>query len=268
MPHLNIPERALRKARIIALAAVVFPATSFAQSPAPQQDQGTAQAAPATGWTTDTTPATGTPSTSTPATAAPAEDTQPLDARPPIVLTQEQIALLGRINAYLNTLVNVEGRFVQTDHRNEETRGKFYVHRPGKLRFDYSAPSRLRIVSDGEYLSIEDHDLKTVDKFPLDATPIQLLLGKDVDLTRDAIILDMRQDEHAVVVTLRDRTGTAAGQLQLYFKRPELELYEWVITDAQGLDTRIQLADLLLGKEKSEGFFESSNIELERLNAN
>jgi len=235
---------------------------AFYPAAAPAQDKPTASAV--SGWTTDTKPAA---KTDQEANEEQAED--PSAAKPPISLSAEQISLLARINEYLNTLVNVEGRFVQTDHRNEETKGRFYVRRPGKLRFDYSAPSKLRIVSDGEYLSVEDHDLKTVDKFPLDATPIQLLLGKDVNLTRDAIILDMKQDENAVVVTLRDRSGTAAGHLQLFFKRPELELYEWVITDAQGLDTRVQLANLHQSEEKkSDEFFASSDIELERLTNN
>lgn len=258
MSHLYGTKRVLTAALTAATMASMacFCAAALAQDkPAPASS----------GWRTDTEPAT-------PATpqqgrqGGQGEDTGA--AKPPISLTAEQISLLARINEYLNTLVNVEGRFVQTDHRNEETKGRFYVRRPGRLRFDYSAPSKLRIVSDGEYLSVEDHDLKTVDKFPLDATPIQLLLGKDVNLTRDAIILDMKQDENAVVVTLRDRSGTAAGHLQLFFRRPEIELYEWVITDAQGLDTRVQLANLHKGEEKPDAFFAASDIELERLTNN
>lgn len=256
--HYNL-RRSFQVAGLLATTAsfAVLASPVLAQS-APEQAQAPATAA-GSGWTTDTKPATGD------AAEAPEDNDA---AKPPITLTQEQISLLAQINAYLNSLENVEGRFVQTDHRNDETKGRFYVRRPGRLRFDYSSPSKLRIVSDGEYLSVEDHDLKTVDKFPLDATPIQLLLGEDVNLTRDAIILDMRQDDHAVVVTLRDRSGTAAGQLQLFFKRPELELYEWVITDAQGLDTRIQLESLVPGEEKEDTFFAASDIELDNLNSN
>lgn len=259
MPYHGIVEHLLRAACVCMLAGVLVSRTAEAQTPAAQEGQAEPPAA-ATGWQTDTEPA--------PSADAEVDSTeqQPLDARSPVTLTSEQIELLARINDYLNSLQNIEGRFVQTDHRNEETKGRFYVKRPGKLRFDYASPSMLRIVSDGEYLSIEDHDLKTVDKFPLDATPIQLLLGKDVNLTRDAVILDMRQDDSAAVVTLRDRNGTAAGRLQLFFKLPELELYEWVITDAQGLDTRVELAGLRRSDEKSEDFFAASSIMLDQLN--
>lgn len=261
-------------ARVLPIAAIAVPLAASGQTAEPNQENVAAPAAPAAapaapatapaapaaapgaGWTTESAPGTAT------------ETQQPLDAQPPIVLTPDQIRLLGKINTYLNSLIHLQGRFVQTDHRNEEKRGRFYVRRPGRLRFDYSAPSKLRIVSDGQYLSIEDHDLMTVDKFPLDATPIQLLLGEDVDLTRDAVILDMRQDDTAAVIVLKDKSGNSPGQLQLYFKRPELELYEWIITDAQGLDTRIQLADLVAGNEKSEEFFQASDIELENVDNN
>ncbi len=244
-------------ARACAILAIAAPLSAFGQTPQPQEYPGEpATEPPVAGWTTESK------------TGATAGQNRLLDTQTPIVLSSEQIILLGDINTYLNSLTNLQGRFVQTDHRNEETRGRFYVRRPGRLRFDYSSPSMLRIVSDGEYLSVEDHDLKTVDKFPLSSTPIQLLLGEDINLTRDAVILDMRQDETAVVVVIKDKSGNSPGHLQLFFKRPELVLYEWVITDAQGLDTRIQLADLMMGDEKSEEFFQSSAIELENLNNN
>ncbi len=246
-----------RVARICAVLALGVSVSAHAQSSAPQANPAEPVAQSGAGWTTESDTST--------------SGTQPkrsLDDQPPLVLTTEQIKLLGNINGYLTSLITLQGRFVQTDHRNEEKRGRFYLHRPGKLRFDYSPPSKLRIVSDGEYLSVEDHDLKTVDKFPLTATPIQLLLGEDVNLTRDALILDMRQDETAVVVVIRDKSGNSPGHLQLFFKRPELELYEWVITDAQGLDTRIQLADMIIGNKKSESFFQASSIELDNLDNN
>ncbi len=244
-------------ARIGAVLALAVPVAAFGQEPqAPGPNNvNPADTPPAIGWSTQSEPG---------ALVAP----RPGDAAPPKVLTREQIERLAEINRYLTSLVNVRGQFVQTDYLNKETRGRFYVKRPGRIRFDYRSPSMLRIVSDGTYLSIEDHDLKTIDKFPLDSTPIRLLLGEDVDLARDAVILDMRQDETAVAVVLKDKSGSTSGYLQLYFRLPELELYEWVITDAQGLDTRIQLADLVEDKEKSDAFFKSSSIELDNIDNN
>lgn len=257
MTKTNSPDLIKWAARIGAVLALSVPISAFGQEPQSAAPGGAEAAAASSGagWTTQSEPG---------ALTAP----RPGDAAPPKVLTRTQIEQLQNIDNYLTGLVNVRGRFVQTNHRNEETRGHFYVKRPGRIRFDYRSPSKLRIVSDGTYLSIEDHDLRTVDKFPLDTTPIRLLLGEDVNLARDAVILDMRQDETAVALVLRDKSGSTSGYLQLYFRLPELEIYEWVITDAQGLDTRIQLADLVLDDEKSDDFFQSSAMELENIGDN
>lgn len=248
--------------RACAVLAIMAPLPALAQQSQPESGGPQAEAAPAAEfrgsiWSTRSDPGSAT-------------DAQPGgDAGAPIVLSPDQIELLQKIDSYLNTLTNIQGHFIQTDHRNEEKRGRFYVKRPGRIRFDYRAPSKMRIVSDGIYLSIEDHDLKTVDKYPLDSTPIRLLLREDVNLARDAHILDMRQDDTAVVVVLKDRGRTTSGELQLYFKLPELVLYEWIIIDAQGLETRIQLADLTVEEEeRPDEFFQSSTIELDNIGNN
>ena len=76
----------------------------------------------------------------------------------------------------------MKGTFIQTDADNKRMKGKFFVKRPGRFRFDYSLPSKQIIVSDGENLAIQDLDLNNEDRVSLDQTPFRLLLRKDVDL--------------------------------------------------------------------------------------
>jgi len=178
-------------------------------------------------------------------------------------LPSDQVALLEKINAYMQKFNDLEGRFIQTNPDNTVQKGKFYVLRPGRMRFDYARPSRLRIVSDGQYLSIEDHDLKTVNKYPLESTPFRMLLTKKVDLQRDARILALASSETSASIKLSDRSGQSAGQIQLFFSQPEMELKEWVITDAQGLHTRIEISNLNYEKKLGPKLFASSRIGLE-----
>jgi hypothetical protein len=112
-------------ARACAILVVAAPLSAFGQTPQPQENPAEpATEPPFEGWRTESD------------AGATAEQKILLDTQPPIVLSPEQILLLGNINAYLNSLTNLQGRFVQTDHRNEETRGRFYVSRPGRVRFD------------------------------------------------------------------------------------------------------------------------------------
>lgn len=166
----------------------------------------------------------------------------------------EQEAIVEQINQYFNTMTNLEGRFLQTDANDERKLGEFYLQRPGKVLFDYSPPSRQKIISNGEYLAIENHDLKTSDRYPLESTPFKLLLKEEVNLQKDANIVALDVGENIVVLTVEDKEDRS-GQIRLFFEWPELQLKEWIITDAQGLNTRIQLAELETNKDVDPELF-------------
>ncbi|MFZ1109728.1 MAG: outer-membrane lipoprotein carrier protein LolA [Rhodomicrobium sp.] len=176
---------------------------------------------------------------------------------PAAQIADSDYEVVQKINAYFNVMTNLSGTFVQTDPDSKQKHGKFYLARPGKVRFDYGAPSQLKIISDGEYLAIEDHDLDTTDRYPIDVTPFRLLLSETVDLARDANILSIEQGPADIVVALEDRKGSS-GRIRLFFNKADMSLKEWIITDAQGLDTRIQVANLEQNKQLAAGLFEFS----------
>lgn len=168
---------------------------------------------------------------------------------------EQQAQSINKINNFFNTLTTLEGRFIQTDSGNNKTRGNFYVKRPGRIRFDYDSPSNLRIVSDSKWLSIEDHDLSTFDRYPLESTPFKLLLKKKVNLHEDADLIDFFKGDDLIIVTVSDKVEKDNGKIKLFFSTPEIQLKEWIITDPQGLDTRVQLTDVTAGKRIKPGFF-------------
>ncbi|MGE0626383.1 MAG: outer-membrane lipoprotein carrier protein LolA [Hyphomicrobiaceae bacterium] len=162
-----------------------------------------------------------------------------------VILSPGQLAAVNKVSGYFNGLTTLKGIFVQTDSDKTRSRGRFYVLRPGKFRFDYGPPSRKVMASDGRFLRIREPDQINGDAYQLDNTPFRLLLKKDVDLVRDARILDVQESEDLIVLALQDKSPDAPGRVQLYFtKKPELDLKEWVVLDAQGLETRVELSDL------------------------
>jgi outer membrane lipoprotein-sorting protein len=168
----------------------------------------------------------------------------------------EQAKAVERINAYFNNITNLQGSFEQIDSNNKHTLGRFYVQRPGKIRFDYAPPSGLRIVADGSFLAIEDADLRTVEKYPIQSTPFRLLLADAVDLGRDARIVGVESQEGVLAISLEDKSGDAAGSIRLLFESgPELQLKQWMITDAQGLTTQVTVNDVVSGRKVAADFF-------------
>ena len=175
-------------------------------------------------------------------------------------LDKKQVELVQKVNGYFNQMADMKGLFVQTNADNKRTRGKFYVKRPGRFRFDYNPPSRLVILSDGKHMAIQDLDLRTDERIDLDYTPFRVLLRKDVDLLRDARILEVGEVDDVIVLALQDRSPDTAGRIKLFLaKKTELELKEWITTDAQGLDTRVELTEVSKAQDLDPAMFKPAN---------
>ncbi len=167
-----------------------------------------------------------------------------------ITLDPAQTEIVKKVNTYFNTMDNLSGRFLQTAANGKVMRGKFAMKRPGRFRFDYARPSLQVIISDGENLAIQDHDLNNEDRVQLDQTPFRLLLRKDVDLVRDARISEVQEGGGLIALSLRDKSPDTSGAIRLVFTtEPAMELKEWVTRDAQGLDTKVEVGDLDRSKE-------------------
>jgi outer membrane lipoprotein-sorting protein len=180
-------------------------------------------------------------------------------------LDKKQLELVQKVNGYFNQMADMKGLFVQTNADNKRTRGKFYVKRPGRVRFDYGAPSKLVIISDGQYLAIQDFDLKTDDRIALDNTPFRVLMRKDVDLIRDAHVLLVQDIDDVIVVALEDRNTDNPGRIKLFLaKKPTLELKEWITTDPQGLDTRVELHEMSKTDDLDPNLFKPSLISTQK----
>lgn len=182
-----------------------------------------------------------------------------------IILNDAQTELVKKVNAYFNGLGDLKGAFVQTTADNKRMKGKFMVKRPGRFRFDYARPSKQIIISDGEYLAIQDLDLNNEDRVSLDQTPFRLLLRKDVDLIRDARIVELQESDDLIVLALTDKSPDAPGKIKLFLAtKPELELKEWVTTDAQGLDTRVELSELSKEEKLDAKLFKIEAVSLNK----
>jgi len=174
--------------------------------------------------------------------AAPLAQTKGRAAAARTQLSAEDKALVAKAAAYLQGLGSAKGNFVQTDSRGRETRGTFYLQRPGKARFEYAAPSGLLIVSDGSNVNVHDRRLKTFDRYPLGQTPLALFLARQVRLDRGVVVDRVVKTSDGFQLFARDGRRQAEGSIALTFAGSPLRLTEWTITDPQGGRTRVKLA--------------------------
>jgi outer membrane lipoprotein-sorting protein len=184
------------------------------------------------------------------------------DAR---VFDANQVATIKKVTDYFNALNNLKGAFQQTNPDGKRVRGSLYVKKPGRFRFDYNKPSRQIVISDGKMLAVQDTDVNSDDRYELDNTPFRMLLRKDVDLMRDARILDVQEAEDLIIITVMDKSPDAPGKIKLFFAvKPALELKEWVTTDAQNVDTRVELSAINRTDEVDAGLFDIKSVALRK----
>ncbi len=159
---------------------------------------------------------------------------------PPAPSPAEQ-ALVDKALAYLQGLTEAKGRFVQVDARGEVEQGAVYLHRPGKVRFEYDPPSGLVIASDGRLVSVLNPRLKSFQNYPLNLTPLSLLLARNIRLDRGAAVTGVTSSADGFAITVREGRGRMQGQIALQFSDRPLALIGWMITDARGASTRVRL---------------------------
>ncbi len=152
-------------------------------------------------------------------------------------------ALVDRAVAYLQSLDQARARFVQTDARGHSVGGEVFLKRPGKARFAYDGGGLL-VVSDGDYVTVQDKRLKSFDRYPLGATPLSLFLAKTIRLDRGVEVTRVTRLSDGFTITARDGKKETAGQIALTFTNTPLTLVGWTIVDPQGRATRVQLKGL------------------------
>lgn len=149
------------------------------------------------------------------------------------------------VNAYFNSIRFMQGDFVQVGPDGRRTTGKLYLDKPGKIRFQYNAPSPVEIIADGQSVAVRDRRLNTQDIYPLSQTPLRFLLSDRVDIMRDANVTSVTRDPDYVIVMLEERQAIGGtNRLMILFNASDFTLRQWTVFDAQGYETSVAVHNL------------------------
>ncbi|MBD9374705.1 outer membrane lipoprotein carrier protein LolA [Rhizobium sp. ARZ01] len=159
-----------------------------------------------------------------------------------------------RIADHFSSVKTMMGEFVQFGPRGEQTGGKFYISRPGKIRFNYEDPSPMRVISDGRTVVIGNRKLKTWDVYPLSKTPLKLLLGNRIDLSA-RMVRGVREESDLTTIVLGDRNMFGTSTITMMFDPKTYDLRQWTIRDAQGKDTSVMIFNVKTGVQLDAKIF-------------
>lgn len=157
----------------------------------------------------------------------------------------DQAAIVEKANAYLNSLSALSADFTQIGADGRQYRGRLYVQKPGKLRFEYDPPAVIEVISDGTSVVVRDRKLATQDLYAIGQTPLKFLLKSQIDLARDTAVVRTGSEGGNASLTLEDRnTFGGVSRITLNFDASSFILRSWRIRDPQGHDTFVALSNI------------------------
>lgn len=214
-----------------------------------------AQAESATGSATD---ADAAPQDTAPEPAG--DDGYALIDGPLVFEGESDEAVSVRVLDYLEAIGTLQGDFTQVAPSGAMSSGKFYLRRPGLLRFEYDPPSPLTIVATGGMVFVRDDDLETTDSYPVGKTPLKFLLRKKVELG-DARLVAVDRGPDSVSVTYASDDEETEGEISLILDAPTLALEQWIIRDPQNGVTIVSLENTVAGADIPNRLFAAPETE-------
>lgn len=157
---------------------------------------------------------------------------------------QEDARDLARISNYLNATETLQGTFIQVDPASVVSEGKFFMRRPGRIRFEYAPPNPTLVIADGFWVATVDARDGKADRVPLSETPLHMLLKENVDLRQEGSVTRIERSNDQLAVTARDPSGRTGGEITMVFSNNPLELRQWIVTEADGSITTVALRDM------------------------
>lgn len=177
---------------------------------------------------------------------------------------QEPISL-ETLSRYFNGFQTAQAEFTQVNPDESVVTGDLYIRRPGRMRFEYDPPEESLVIAGGGQVAIFDaRSNQGPTQYPLRRTPLNLILTRDVDLTREAMVVDHFAEGNTTQVIAQDPENPDYGSLRLIFTADPTELRQWVVTDDMGRETTVILQNLRTGVDLGPRLFDITAEERSR----
>ena len=167
---------------------------------------------------------------------------------------------LDEISSYLESLKYLQSDLVQVNPDGTRREGTLYVHRPGRMRLEYSHPKADVVIASGGQISLLEAGSKVLRQYPLRSSPLALFLAAEPDLEAKLGATSLIQGDERTRIIAKDPERPGIGTLEIQFINEPLRLYGWIVTDAYGRRTRVVLVNMEVGVRPAARLF---NVQLE-----
>ncbi len=151
-------------------------------------------------------------------------------------------AWVQSINNYMNSVKSAFAPFSQVDASGKSASGRFYLQKPGKMRFEYDQKDFPLTVSDGTSIAIFDNKSNTGPQiYPQNMTPVSLISKSNVDLTRSKFVTKIAKQGNEALITMADPAHPNYGSITVRYSISNPTIKGWQAVDQSGNRTTVTL---------------------------
>jgi len=184
----------------------------------------------------------------------------PLTAAAPVMLGAQSAPApgLAQVQAHLKAVDTMTAGFTQSDRRGRTLGGTLTIRRPGRVRFDYGRSANILVVGDGRALTFIDYDVGQRQRWPINDSPLSVLLNPNQDLARFSRVV--QNDAQVLMIEARDSRRREFGTITIAFAKVPgapagLMLQGWNTRDAQNNLTTVRLSNQRFNVPVADGAF-------------
>lgn len=159
------------------------------------------------------------------------------------------------VERYVNSIRTVQARFVQSNPNGSVVQGTLYIRRPGRMRFEYDAPSKLKIVADGSQVTLWDPATRDFGQWPIGWTAASFLVREPFKLSGDLTVESQQRTGDGLQLTIVQTRKPQEGKIIVRLAESPLALRGWSIVDNRGNKVDVSLTDLKTGGQLADSLF-------------
>ena len=126
------------------------------------------------------------------------------------------------------------------------------MRRPGRMRFEYDAPSQLKIVADGWQVTMWDSATRDFGQWPIGWTAASFLVKDPLVLSGDLHVEKLERVNGILEATMSQARKPQEGKVIVRLAENPLLLRGWTIVDNRGNRVTVSLSDMQTGLQLAE----------------
>jgi len=162
---------------------------------------------------------------------------------------------VAEVEKYFNNIRTLQARFVQTNPNGSVMQGTLYLRRPGRMRFEYDAPSQLKIVADGSQVTMWDPPNRDFGQWPIGWTAASFLVKEPFQLSGDLTVESMQRQDGLLALTVVQTRKPQEGKIIVRVSENPMQLRGWSIIDNRGNKVDVTLTDFKTGTQLADSLF-------------